>query len=316
MKNAVGMQKMMIPTENCARRGINGFLLLDKPKNISSNAALQRVKRLFQAKKAGHMGSLDPLATGMLPIGLGEATKFSQFLLEADKTYWVKARLGIVTTTGDAEGEVLSERDIPSLAHNEWEALLQRFLGAQQQIPPMFSALKYQGRPLYQLARQGIEVERQPRTITVFSIQLVEFDADSVTFTLRCSKGTYVRTLVVDLGEIIGCGAHVIELRRLEVGSFLQSQMISLDTLEEQSADMTKLDQHLVSLERVLMSWPAVTLSSLLMRCLKQGQAIAVPNLPAVQWMRLLLPNGRFVGMGTIQEDGKLAPWRMMAADF
>lgn len=203
---------------------INGILLLDKPLHLTSNGALQRVKRLFGAKKAGHTGSLDPLATGMLPLCFGEATKLSQYLLESDKYYHVVAKFGEKTTTGDAEGEVIETRPTDHLTAEAIQQAVAKFVGVIEQIPPMFSALKFQGRPLYELARQGIEVERKPRQVTIHKLELAlpfekggQGGISSCTISVHCTKGTYIRTLIEDIGEVLGCGAHVIGLRRTAV---------------------------------------------------------------------------------------------------
>ena len=206
------------------KRAVNGILLLDKPPTMSSNRALQTVKHLFAARKAGHTGSLDPLASGLLPVCFGEATKFCQYLLSADKTYLVTMRLGIRTDTGDTEGEVISERPVPEVTSAILEKIFDQFRGEIEQVPSMYSALKHQGQPLYKLARQGITVARESRRLTIFRLTVLNFTADSVQFELHCSKGTYVRTLVDDFGEVLGCGAHVTQLRRIGVGAFTCSR--------------------------------------------------------------------------------------------
>jgi tRNA pseudouridine55 synthase len=216
-------------------RDIDGFLLLDKPLHLSSNAALQRVKNIYFAKKAGHTGSLDPLATGMLPICFGEATKFSQFLLDANKSYRVTAQLGIKSTTCDNEGEIILTRDASTIDLPIVEKTLEKFRGEQKQIPSMFSAIKFQGKPLYELARKGIEIEREARDITIYELVLENFDNEKKLFTLfvKCSKGTYIRNLVDDIGEALGCGAVVSELRRTNFADFIESEMIPLTQLDK-----------------------------------------------------------------------------------
>jgi tRNA pseudouridine55 synthase len=209
-------------------RKVNGILLLDKPLGITSNDALQRVKHLFRARKAGHTGSLDPLATGLLPICLGEATKISAFLLDADKRYRVKVKLGVTTTTADAEGEVLEEKPITGVDQARIEAALESFRGEIDQLPPMYSAIKHKGERLYNLARQGIEVEREPRRITIHSLVLLDWQAPEFSLDVHCSKGTYVRTLAEDIGNVLGCGAHVTALHRSGVGPFGDAQMVSM----------------------------------------------------------------------------------------
>ena len=201
-------------------RNVNGILLLDKGIGITSNAALQKVKRLYQASKAGHTGSLDPLASGLLPLCLGEATKLSSFLLDADKAYAGVCKLGVKTSTADAEGEVIETRPVPDLSEAQLRDVLAKFVGVIDQIPPMHSAIKMQGQPLYKLAHQGIEVERQPRQVTIHSLTLTRLEGDEFAFDLQCSKGTYVRTLAEDIGEVLGCGAHLSALRRTQVGPF------------------------------------------------------------------------------------------------
>jgi len=243
-------------------RLVNGILLLDKPSGISSNAALQKVKRLYQAQKAGHTGSLDPLATGVLPVCLGEATKVSHFLLDADKRYRAKCILGAVTTTGDSEGDILEQFSIPDINKDELLAVLASFEGAQNQTPPMYSALKHNGRPLYEYARKGIEIERKSRPITLFEVKLINFSihpADSqaqsfIEIEVHCSKGTYIRTLCEDIGKKLGCGAYISQLRRLKSGPFLLSQSITIDELYEQfnsSEVQLKSAQQPLSVEQV-----------------------------------------------------------------
>jgi tRNA pseudouridine55 synthase len=212
-------------------RAVNGVLLLDKPYELSSNHALQTVKRIYFAQKAGHTGALDPLATGMLPICLGEGTKFSQYLLDTDKTYQVTAKLGIRTTTSDAAGEEVSRKKV-HVSAEQLDIALDTFRGTTQQVPSMYSALKYQGKPLYKYAREGIEVPREARDITVFKLQLLRFEGDEVELTIHVSKGTYIRTIIDDLGELLGCGAHVSELRRTAVGNYPIDKMVTLEQLE------------------------------------------------------------------------------------
>lgn len=238
-----------LPKNKIPRQNINGILLLDKPVGITSNAALQRVKRLFYAKKAGHTGSLDPLASGMLPICFGRATKLSHYLLDADKSYYVKAKLGVRTTTSDSEGDIIAQRDVPSLSQAQIDHAFAAFRGPIEQIPSMFSALKYKGQPLYKLARRGIEVERKSRRITVYELNVLDFSDNIVTFDMRCSKGTYVRTIADDFGERLGCGAHVIHLRRLTVGHFQTEQMITMEKLE--NSDQENLMRYLLPLETI-----------------------------------------------------------------
>jgi tRNA pseudouridine55 synthase len=231
-------------------RPINGVLLLDKPLGITSNAALQEVKRLFRAAKAGHTGSLDPLANGLLPICFGEATKMSAFLLDADKRYWVRVRLGVKTTTADAEGEVVEERPVPDLTAEQLEPVLQEFRGRISQLPPMYSAVKHQGRRLYELARQGKQVERTPRDITIYSLENRGIDGNYLTLEVHCSKGTYVRTLAEDIGMRLGCGAHVKELRRTQVGPLHDRDCVTLDCLREAAGEsLASIDEFILPVE-------------------------------------------------------------------
>lgn len=295
-------------------RNVNGILLLDKPLGITANAALQAVKRLFNARKAGHTGSLDPLATGMLPICLGEATKFSQYLLEADKRYSVVAQLGIKTNTGDAEGEVIMRREVGVVDPQLLNTVLANFRGTIEQIPSMFSALKHQGRPLYELARQGITIERAARPVQIYELNLLDQSSDTLTLEVACSKGTYIRTLVEDIGEALGCGAHVIKLRRPTVGPFTEERMITLDNLVElaQQGDLALLDAHLLGVEVAVEHWPPLILSEAATYYLRRGQPIIVPRAPTSGWVRLIHQSGAFLGVGEIQDDGRVAPRRLV----
>lgn len=297
------------------QRKVNGILLFDKPAGLTSNAALQSVKRLFNARKAGHTGSLDPLATGLLPICFGEATKVSGFLLDADKHYDVVCKLGETTTTGDAEGELLEKRPAEGVTEKQFRKAMQSFVGEIEQIPPMYSALKHKGERLYKLARQGVEVEREPRQVTIHELELVNFDAPLVEIRIRCSKGTYVRTLVEDIGEQLGCGAHVSVLRRLGVGPFDGSQMIDFESLEALASEgMESLDKQLLPMESGLSQWPDVHLTGDSVFYLRQGQPVLVPNAPTDGWVRLYEGETSFMGMGEILDDGRVAPRRLMSA--
>jgi tRNA pseudouridine55 synthase len=294
------------------KRLINGILLLDKPKGMTSNQALQTAKQIFSASKVGHTGSLDPLATGLLPLCFGEATKFSQFLLNADKTYWVSARLGCKTNTGDAEGEIIESRPVLPYTTEKLETIFSSFRGLISQIPPMFSALKYKGKPLYKLARQGIVVERSARAVTIHSLQLLDSDEETVlNLEIKCSKGTYIRTLIEDIGEALGCGAYVQDLRRLGVANYFAEQMVSLAELQELSSE--ECDQRLLSLDSLLKDWPVLKISQAAAYYLYRGQAVLLPNLPKQGLLRLLLQeSGRFIGIGEILEDGRIAPRRLV----
>jgi tRNA pseudouridine55 synthase len=296
-------------------RDVQGILLLDKPAGMSSNAALQEVKNLYFAQKAGHTGSLDPLATGLLPICFGQATRVSAFLLEADKQYMVTCQMGIKTTTGDAEGEIIQTRPVTGVDREKLEDLLrEKFSGRIQQIPPMYSALKHKGQRLYELARQGIEVEREPRQVTIHHIHLVDLLQDEFVIDVRCSKGTYVRTLVEDIGEVLGVGAHVKKLRRTAVAPFDDPQMYTLDSLRElKEKDLKQLNSLLLPTESALMGFPDIQLNADSAYYIKMGQAVQVPRAPTSGWVRLYNAAGEFLGMGIIQDDGKVAPKRLFS---
>ena len=298
-------------------RPVDGILLFDKPEGLSSNDALQEVKRLYGAAKAGHTGSLDPLATGVLPLCFGEATKFSQFLLNSDKGYWAELRLGVRTDSGDADGEVVEERPVPALAETDIEAALEAFRGDFEQIPSMFSAIKHQGQPLYKLARQGVEVEREPRPVTVHENRILEHGGDRLVLHIRCSKGTYVRTIAEDLGEALGCGAHVTALRRTAVGPFVIDEAHTLAELEAVRADggHAALDDLLLPVERAVEHWPEVHLTDLTAYYLSKGQPVIVPRAPTRGWVRIHEDaNGgsRFLGVGEVLDDGRIAPRRLV----
>jgi tRNA pseudouridine55 synthase len=298
-------------------REVNGILLLDKPAGITSNSALQVVKRLFSAAKAGHTGSLDPLATGMLPICFGEATKFSQFLLDADKSYLVTAKLGVVTTTGDADGDVLRQTPVSADA-TTIAATLMEFVGEIEQTPSMFSAIKHNGQPLYKLARQGIEVERKVRRVTIHRITVLDVRADEVDFEVACTKGTYVRSLVEDLGEKLGCGGHVQSLRRLSAGPYPAERMLTLDQLGElkERGGFEAIDEQLLPLSTAVADWPAVELGDNAAHYLLQGQPVMASNRPRDGWVTLIqASSGRFLGVGEILEDGRIAPRRLVAGN-
>ena len=298
-------------------RPINGVLVVDKPPGCTSNAALQAAKRALYAAKAGHTGSLDPLATGVLPLCFGEATKFSQYLLEADKRYLSTFVLGIATTTGDSEGEVLSERDASVVDRAALEEVLQHFRGSIEQIPPMYSAIKHQGKPLYQLARKGLEVERRPRRVTIFSLDLLEFEPGelaTVKVGVHCSKGTYIRTLAENLGERLGCGGHVSHLRRTASGPFTLNECVSMDRIEQlaQEQRFDELNGLLLPIDSGLVDIPVVQVPELSAFYLRQGQPVLVPNAPTEGLVRAKLESGEFIGVGEIIDDGRLAPRRLI----
>jgi tRNA pseudouridine55 synthase len=299
-------------------RNVSGVLLLDKPQGCSSNHILQKVKRLFGAAKAGHTGSLDPLATGMLPVCFGEATKISAFLLDSDKSYHLKCQLGVSTTTGDAEGEVTETLDASSIAEQDVLAVLPEFIGEIQQIPPMYSALKHNGERLYKLARQGIEVERKARTVTIYDIEFISLSVDEqqrviLELEVDCSKGTYVRTLVEDISKKINSCSHITALRRLSVGPY-DGDMLTIEQLTELAEQGTEaLDACLQPIDSGVADWPDVHLGSDAAFYVKQGQAVMVPHAPTQGWVRIY-DQSHFLGLGEIQDDGLIAPRRMIRA--
>jgi tRNA pseudouridine55 synthase len=287
-------------------RDVNGILLLDKPSGISSNHALQRIKRLYQASKAGHTGSLDPLATGLLPLCLGYATKFSSFLLDADKRYRVRVRLGVSTSTADAEGEVVSVAPTNDVSEAALRDVLANFTGSIEQLPPMYSAVKHQGERLYKLAREGKEVERTPRTIQIFSLDLLRFDLPDIELDVHCSKGTYVRTLAEDIGARLGCGGHVSALRRTGVGPYVEglTRFVTMSEVEviaeapgaqaEAAQTFAAMDALLLPLDSALGHCAALRLSADAAFYLGQGQPVLVPQAPTEGMVRLYDPSARF----------------------
>lgn len=296
-------------------RRVSGILLLDKPGGMTSNTALQKAKRLFQARKAGHTGSLDPLATGLLPLCFGEATKVSGFLLEADKRYEVTCRLGRITDTGDAEGELLEERPVTTPTRAAVTAACEALTGELDQVPPMYSAIKHRGERLYKLARQGVTVERPPRRVSIYGIEVRAVRDAEIDLGVHCSKGTYVRTLVEDLGEALGPGAHVSALRRTALGPFGEDvRLCRLDALAATAEHgLEALDEALLPMEAALTDWPDVRLPDDAAFYVRQGQAVWVPKAPADGWVRLYTGDRTFLGMGTILSDGRIAPKRLIA---
>ncbi len=295
-------------------RNVTGILLLNKAAGLSSNEALQQVKRLFRARKAGHTGSLDKLATGLLPICFGEATKMSGFLLNSDKHYRATFRLGEKTRTGDTEGEVMERRPVPPLTAPQIEEAMARFRGEIQQIPPMHSAIKQGGQPLYKLAHQGLEVEREPRTVTIHGFELIAQRDDELDVDVRCSKGTYIRTLAEDLGEFLGCGAHVSVLHRIGAGPFDAGQMVTVEELQDIAAEGTHhLDKLLLPADTAVAEWPEIRLSKDLSFYMHQGQAVMVPRAPTSGWVRLYDVDKGFIGAGEVLDDGRIAPRRLLA---
>jgi tRNA pseudouridine55 synthase len=295
------------------KRAVTGILLLDKPAGISSNIALQRVRRAFAAAKGGHTGNLDVAATGLLPLCFGEATKVSGFLLDADKVYVADIALGATTTTGDREGEVLCERSAAGIEQADVEGVLTRFLGEIAQVPPMYSALKRDGRPLYEYARAGIELERAARRVRIYSLRLLAYAPGSAHVEVHCSKGTYIRTLAEDIGEALGCGAHLAALRRTRAGPFSLDDAHPLARFQAPLSEPGGLDALLLPVDSALGAFPLVTLESTdAERALAFGQAVAVANPPLAGLCRVYARSGRFLGMGEIDGAGTLAPRRMM----
>ena len=291
------------------RRRLDGVLLLDKPTGLGSNAALQAVKRLYRAQKAGHAGTLDPLASGLLPILFGEATKFSQLALDSDKEYLASARLGVTTTTADAEGEILERRPV-ELQENAIEPVLAGFRGDIDQVPPMYSALKHEGRPLYALAREGRSIARAPRRVRIDALQLLRHAGDLLELRVRCSKGTYVRTLVEDIGRALGCGAHLSALRRTAAGGFRVEDAASLARL--QSASEAERDHWLLPVDRLLAGLPRVDLPGPLADRFCRGQAIPTAAAPAGR-CRVYRVQGGLLGLGESGLQGQLRPSRLVA---
>ena len=301
-------------------RDVHGVLLLDKPGGLSSNDALQKEKRLYNANRAGHTGALDPLATGMLPICLGEATKFSQYLLDSDKRYRVIARLGQRTDTSDADGNIVQERPVTFTAE-ALESALESFRGETQQVPTMFSALKYQGKPLYEYARQGIVVPREARPITVYELLFIRHEGLELELEVHCSKGTYIRTIIDDLGEKLGCGAHVSYLRRLAVSKYPVDRMVTLEQLtelraqaDEQGVDLaTVLDPLLMPMDSPASDFPVVNIQPAIAGYFKNGQPVRVTDVPLQGLVRVTEGDERkFIGMGEIDDQGRVAPRRLV----
>jgi tRNA pseudouridine55 synthase len=295
------------------RRGrpVDGILLLNKPKGITSNKILQKLKHHYHAAKAGHTGSLDPLATGMLPICFGEATKFSQYLLDADKTYRVTARMGIKTDTSDAEGEVIETREV-HVTEAQLLQTLEHFRGDIEQVPSMYSALKVDGQPLYKLAREGKTIARAARPVTIYQLDCLSFSDTEFSLEVRCSKGTYIRNLVEDIGEQLGCGAHVTVLERLTVAGFPAGQWHDWDCIE-QLTDYAELDALLLPVDTAILHFPAIELADDEADFIRHGQAVNHPDIPDQGLVRLYDKKEQFIGLGQINEDGMLAPKRLIA---
>jgi tRNA pseudouridine55 synthase len=292
---------------------VHGILILDKPQGFSSNGALQRCKRALDAQKAGHTGALDPMATGVLPICFGDATKFSQYLLDADKAYEATLCLGSVTDTGDAEGEFIDRKDASMVTRALFESALAPFRGEIEQVPPMYSALKRDGQPLYKLARQGIEVERRARTIQIFKLECLEFisgEAAQARIAVRCSKGTYIRTLAEDIGASLGCGAHLTALRRTAAGPFGIDQAVTMAQVE---SDGKALSESLLPIDAGLGGFEVCQVDEKESEKLLQGQSIKVPNGPKNGIVRVARASGGFIGLAKASEGGVLSPLRMIA---
>jgi len=302
-------------------RDVSGMIVVDKPSGASSNDAVQRAKQLYRAQKVGHTGSLDPLATGVLPLCFGEATKFSQYLLDSDKKYWVRIKLGVRTDSGDADGQVIETREVVGVDSAAIERVLDEFRGEIEQIPSMFSAIKHQGQPLYKLARRGIEVERKSRPVTIYSNELVAFEGDEFELEIHCSKGTYVRTIAEEIGEKLGCGAHVCALRRRKAGPYDESDMMSFAELEQcrEEGGYDALDALLLPVETAVRDWPVVSLSDATAFYIRQGQPVIVPHAPTSGRVQLIEQSTdgskqMFIGVGEILDDGRVAPRRLVVA--
>ncbi|MDH2298857.1 tRNA pseudouridine(55) synthase TruB [Cobetia sp. 29-18-1] len=298
------------------RRGlpIDGVLLLDKPKGMSSNYALQKARRLYQAQKAGHTGTLDPMATGLLPVCFGEATKFSSHLLEADKVYRARIKFGQVTDTGDAEGTVIREREVPEIAQAELDAVLDRFRGEIDQVPPMYSALKHQGRPLYELARQGIEIERAVRRVTIYNMALLARHSDGIEIEVAVSKGTYIRSLAEDIGEALGCGAHLTALRRLKTGPFTGDAMLDFERLEA-LADQQAREGVLLPVDILLDHLPRLDITAEMARMILRGQqAETTTGSLEVDSLARVYQDQQLLGLVRIAAEGVIAPRRLLSS--
>jgi len=291
-------------------RNIHGILLLDKRLGVSSNRALQEVRRLFNANKAGHTGSLDPLATGLLPLCFGEATKVSALMLDDNKRYQVLVQLGVMTDTGDAEGAVIETKPVPELSIDDIQACLKQFVGEIDQVPPMYSALKHNGKKLYELAREGKTVERKARHITIFELKLLDFAKDQLRLDVFCSKGTYIRSLAEDIGHALGCGGTVKELRRLEAGQF---SIDNARTIEQLTAmDWQSLFQCLINVDKPLEALSAVQLSDDQATCIKYGQSVKTDGSPESRQGTVRMYNDTvFLGLGEMLMDGKLIPKKL-----
>ncbi|MCK5917614.1 MAG: tRNA pseudouridine(55) synthase TruB [Cocleimonas sp.] len=295
-------------------RDISGILLLNKPLGLSSNAALQRARYLFNAKKAGHTGSLDPQATGVLPLCFGEATKVSGYLLNSDKRYITTVQLGETTTTGDTEGDILNTTTVTEISEQKLVKILEQFTGKVTQIPPMYSALKHNGTPLYKLARQGIEVKRKQREITIYELILLERTHDTLKLDVRCSKGTYIRTLAQDIGDALGFGAYITSLERTQVSPFDCSKIYTLEDLQQlaEYEDKKQLHDTLLSIDSALCNHPKIILNDTESARVKNGLKVTRDDIPDSSLIRIYHESGEFIGIGRLSSDKLLAPKRMM----
>ena len=291
------------------KRNVSGVLLLDKPIGFSSNQALQKAKWLYQAAKAGHTGTLDPLATGLLPLCFGEATKFAHYLTDADKTYVATLKLGVTTNTGDAEGEVLTTQSV-NVSRSQFEQACQKFLGEISQVPPMFSALKHEGKAMYEYARAGIEIERKARLITIHYIAVEDFKQDEAVITVTCTKGTYIRTLAEDIGKLLGCGAHLIGLRRTATANYKIAQTITLEQLEAMTLEQR--EAALLPEDSAVQHLPEITLDGDSVFYLQQGQGVWKSGAVPKGLLRLYSEQQDFLGLGELSSDGKVAPKRLI----
>lgn len=294
---------------------ISGFVLVDKPEGPTSNQVLQRVRRLFDARKAGHTGTLDPLATGMLPICLGEATKTAALAIQADKHYTVTGKLGAATDTADAMGEVVETAPVPQFdadaAPAAIAAVLDEFIGEIEQVPPRYSAVRHEGKRLYELARAGVEVPRRARRITIHGIKLLDVSLPEFSISVSCSKGTYVRTLVEDVAQRLGSLAHVTELRRTAVGPFVGAAMVTPEQLEAEDSPQARIQKHLLPVDYVLTDWPRITVTMEAAGRLRQGQKILLNDAPQAGRIRVYDDVSSFIGIGEVSGNGELFPKRI-----
>lgn len=305
-------------------RAINGIVLVDKAQGASSNNILQKVRAIYGAAKAGHTGALDPLATGMLPVCLGEATKFSQYLLDSDKTYFVTAKFGVRTDTSDADGEVVETHPV-AITQAQIETHKAALTGDIKQVPTMFSALKHNGQPLYKLARQGITVEREARPISIFKFELLRFDGDEADFEVHCSKGTYIRTLIDDLGQLLGCGAHVKVLRRTKVAQYPYDKILTLEQIQalkddnmddDGNVDYTALDSHLLPMESALYALPKVELTLEQVKTLRFGQSPIIESQDLPEAKAYLVDTQEFVGVVSVENNEVKTKRLVVTSDF